>query len=189
MKSDVPSLNYWVVRSESFFFFFFLEQLRQLAFEMAYSDAILFYSHKQVPYGCFSNFSEHSVVIGGQCFPTTEHYFQAMKFAHSPHHFNQVAAAATPTEAKALGCDRRSPLRPDWEEVKDSVMFDACLAKFTQHEDLKSILLGTGEALLVEHTTNDRYWGDGGAPGKGKNMLGQTLMAVRETVRRTGLVS
>lgn len=34
---------------------------------------------------------------------------------------------------------------------------------------------------ILEHTSNDRYWGDGG-DGKGKNMLGITLMAVRTKI-------
>lgn len=61
-----------------------------------------------------------------------------------------------------MGRRRDLPLRKDWEKVKDQIMFNCCLAKFTQHEDLKKILLDTGDATLVEHTTNDRYWGDGG---------------------------
>ena len=54
----------------------------------------------------------------------------------------------------------------------------------TQHDDLKAILLGTGDAKLVEHTENDTYWGDGG-DGSGKNRLGQILMQVREEFRQT----
>jgi len=50
-------------------------------------------------------------------------------------------------------------------------MLEVVRAKFTQHEDLKAILLGSGDALLVEHTENDDYWGDGG-DGSGKNRLG-----------------
>ena len=151
---------------------------------MSSGGAILFYDHTNAPFGCFSNFSNHPVVINGHMFPTTEHYFQAMKFAHSPQHFTRVANAATPAEAKALGGDRQSPLRPDWEAAKDGIMFDAVFAKFTQHPDLTAVLLGTDEAELVEHTKYDKYWGDGGGHGKGKNMLGQTLMAVRDTIRR-----
>ena len=61
-------------------------------------------------------------------------------------------------------------------------MHEAVLAKFTQHADLREILLGTGDAKIVEHTENDAYWGDGG-DGSGKNMLGQILMRVREELR------
>jgi ribA/ribD-fused uncharacterized protein len=73
-------------------------------------------------------------------------------------------------------------LRPDWEEVKDDVMREAVLAKFIQHPEIREVLLGTGNALLVEHTKNDSYWGDGGH-GHGKNMLGIILMEVRERLR------
>ena len=38
------------------------------------------------------------------------------------------------------------------------------------------------DALLVEHTVNDHYWGDGG-DGSGKNRLGQLLMQVRDELR------
>ncbi|CAF4286504.1 unnamed protein product, partial [Adineta steineri] len=54
-------------------------------------------------------------------------------------------------------------------------MFRACMAKFTQHPQLKYILLSTGHRTLVEHTKNDSYWGDGGN-GTGQNRLGITLM-------------
>ena len=55
------------------------------------------------------------------------------------------------------------------------------MAKFSQHDDLKILLLSTGEAKLIEHTENDAYWGDGG-DGKGKNYLGILLMQVREEI-------
>jgi ribA/ribD-fused uncharacterized protein len=61
-------------------------------------------------------------------------------------------------------------------------MLEAVRAKFTQHDGLKAILLGTGDARIVEHTTNDAYWGDGG-DGSGENRLGQILMHVREELR------
>lgn len=83
--------------------------------------------------------------------------------------------------AARLGRDRKQKLRTDWETVKNNVMKKALTAKFTQHEDLKILLLSTGEAKLIEHTENDAYWGDGG-DGKGKNYLGILLMQVREEI-------
>ena len=73
-------------------------------------------------------------------------------------------------------------LRSDWENVKRDVMFKALLAKFSQHEDLKVLLLRTGNRELIEHTSNDSYWGDGG-DGHGQNNLGKLLMRVREVLR------
>ena len=62
-------------------------------------------------------------------------------------------------------------------------MRDAVRAKFTQHDDLRALLLSTGDAMLVEHTENDDYWGDGG-DGSGRNMLGQILMQIRTELRQ-----
>ena len=133
------------------------------------------------PYGCFSNFAPYSVTIDGLEWPTTEHYFQAQKFAGSEHE-ETICNAPTPMAAARMGRDRELPLRADWEEVKDNIMRDAVLAKFTQHEELRDILLSTGDALLVEHTQNDRYWADGG-DGTGRSMFGQILMDLREQLR------
>jgi ribA/ribD-fused uncharacterized protein len=132
-------------------------------------------------YGCFSNFSKHPVFLKGKRWPTSEHYFQAQKFAGTEHE-KAVRHCKTAREAANLGRSRKLPLRRDWESVKDQIMLDALRAKFTQHEELKEILLGTGDARLVEHTPNDSYWADGG-DGSGKNRLGQLLMQVREELR------
>jgi ribA/ribD-fused uncharacterized protein len=132
-------------------------------------------------YGCFSNFSRHTVFLKGKRWPTSEHYFQAQKFAGTEHE-EAVRLCKRPSEAAAMGRSRKLPLRRDWESVKDGIMLEVVRAKFTQHDDLKAILLGTGDAKLVEHTENDSYWGDGG-DGSGKNRLGQILMQVREELR------
>jgi len=134
-------------------------------------------------FGCFSNFSRHSIFLKGKRWPTTEHYFQAQKFSGTEHE-EEIRKASKPMLAASMGRQRKRPLRRDWESVKDSIMLDAVRAKFTQHEELKLILLGSGDAVLVEHTANDSYWGDGG-DGSGKNMLGIILMRVREELRET----
>ena len=143
-------------------------------------ELIHFYS-VHAEYGCFSNFSRHSVRLNGKVWPTSEHYFQAQKFAGTPHE-EEVRQAKSPTIAARMGRSRERPLRNDWEAVKESIMHEVVLAKFTQHADLRAILLRTGDSTIVEHTENDRYWGDGG-DGSGKNRLGQILMRVRDELR------
>ena len=83
--------------------------------------------------------------------------------------------------AARMGRDRRRKLRRDGESVKVGVMREAVRAKFTQHEDLRELLLSTGDAKLVEHTEDDAFWGDGG-DGRGQNMLGRILMGVRDSL-------
>jgi ribA/ribD-fused uncharacterized protein len=133
-------------------------------------------------HGGFSNFSRHPVTLKGKVWPTSEHYFQAQKFPGTEHE-EAIRNAPGPGEAARMGRQRSRPLRPDWEQVKDDVMREVVLAKFTQHEDLRRALLDTGDAELVEHTANDAYWADGG-DGSGRNMLGIILMEVRAQLRR-----
>lgn len=132
-------------------------------------------------YGAFSNFSRHRVIARGKTWPTSEHFFQAMKFEGTSI-AEKVRCAKTPKEAAAIGRDRKNPLRKDWESVKDDIMREIVLAKFTQHEALRALLLSTNDEEIVEHTERDRYWGDGG-DGTGKNMLGRILMETREKLR------
>ena len=141
---------------------------------------ILFYRANE-PYGEFSNFSAHPFKLKGKVWPTSEHYFQAQKFAGTEHQ-EAIRLAKSPMVAARMGRSRARPLRADWETAKDDIMREALLAKFTQHPALSSLLLETGDAELVEHTTNDRYWGDGG-DGRGKNRLGQLLMELRTKLR------
>jgi hypothetical protein len=132
-------------------------------------------------YGFFSNFAPFPITIDGITWPTSEHYFQAQKFA-DPAIQERIRAATSPMDAAALGRNRAFPLRSDWEQVKDQVMYAALRAKFTQHVELRDQLLATGDATLVEHTSNDRYWADGG-DGRGRNMLGKLLMQLRDELR------
>jgi len=133
------------------------------------------------PYGEFSNFSPHPFDLKGKVWPTAEHYFQAQKFAGTEHE-DLVRLAKSPMVAARMGRSRERPLRQDWETAKEDIMREALLVKFTQHPALRSLLLSTGEAELIEHTKNDRFWGDGGN-GNGKNRLGQLLMELREKLK------
>ena len=146
------------------------------------SDVTRFHS-VSAEYGFFSNFSPHPINLKGETWPTSEHYFQAQKFAGTPDE-GEVREAKSPMVAARMGRSRKRPLRKDWESVKDSIMHEAVLAKFTQHADLWQLLLGTGDATIVDHTANDAYWGDGG-DGSGNNRLGQILMRVRGLLRQS----
>lgn len=132
-------------------------------------------------YGELSNFALYPITLRGRRWPTSEHFFQAQKFEDKRDQ-DEVRAANTPMLAARMGRDRKRKLRRDWERVKVGIMREAVEAKFRQHEELRVLLLGTGDAKLVEHTENDDFWGDGG-DGSGRNELGRVLMAVREALR------
>src|SRR5579863_4477139 len=142
---------------------------------------ILFYRPSE-PYGELSNFSPHPFELDGQRWPTVEHYFQAQKFPGTDH-AERIRQAKSPMIAKRLGRSHAVPLRRDWEAVKEQVMLTALRTKFTQHADLRELLLRTRNDELIEHTENDRYWGDGGN-GRGKNRLGYLLMQLRTELQQ-----
>lgn len=146
----------------------------------AASKTIRFYSVNK-DFGEFSNFALFPIALNGETWPTSEHFFQAQKFEDSEYR-QKIRKTESPMNAAKLGRDRKRKLRNDWETVKVGIMRHAVLAKFSQYEELRSLLLSTGTATLVEHTENDSFWGDGG-DGSGQNMLGKILMEVRELLQ------
>lgn len=155
-----------------------------LCLSVVQNDAILFYSPRERPYGCFSNFSAHPFKLDGVWWPSSEHYFQAHKFVGTPY-AEKIRFARTSKEAANLGRERAFPLRADWERVKNDVMYRAVLRKFETHADIRAILLATGNKEIVENSATDSYWGCG-YNGNGRNMLGKTLMRVRQALREHG---
>ena len=105
-------------------------------------NRIEFYKVSEV-YGELSNFAAFPVEIDGKVWPTTEHYFQAQKFPGTECE-EAIRCTASPMIAARMGRSRKYPLRPDWEQVKDDIMYRAVLAKFTQHRELRRIAPGHG---------------------------------------------
>jgi len=141
---------------------------------------IYFYG-RNLPYFDFSNFSQHPIVIDGEQWPTNEHYFQSRKF-NCAKYADTIKWAPSAKIAAMLGRSRAQPIREDWEDVKENFMMIGLQAKFTQHEVLKTLLLGTRDAIIIERSDKDAYWGDGAAR-TGKNRLGELLMKLREQLR------
>ena len=129
-------------------------------------------------YMFLSNFYACSVTCDGITYPSSEAAFQAYKTldVNERLKFTQMS----PIVAKRAG--KTVPLRSDWQDVKIQLMLSILFAKFTQNEDLKQLLIDTGDSLLVEgNTWHDYFWGV--CDGQGKNYLGKCLMSVRETLR------
>jgi ribA/ribD-fused uncharacterized protein len=129
-------------------------------------------------FGWLSNFAHFPIEIDGLVWPTSEHYYQGSKFTHDPEWMEAIRTVIRPYDAWRMGRRPEHPPRTDWHDVKDEIMLRAVRAKFNQHPNLQQALLATGEAVLVEHSPQDSYWGDGG-DGSGQNRLGKILMLVR----------
>lgn len=123
------------------------------------TDTVFFYAQTD-PYWELSNFAPFGVEMDGVWWRTVEHWFQAPKFGN-PEYAEKIRHVSKPKDAKRLGMTRALPLLPDWEEVKDEIMYAAVLKKFQTHEAPRAVLLGTGTARIVEDSPVDPYWGCG----------------------------
>lgn len=126
-------------------------------------------------YFFLSNFYLTEVDFDGFTFQNNEAAFQAMKTLDRGK--RAEFTRLDPSSAKRKG--RQVRLRKDWEEVKDQLMYEICLSKFNQNEDLKRKLLQTKGIELIEgNDWGDTYWGV--CRGRGQNKLGKILIRVRE---------
>lgn len=77
-----------------------------------------------------------------------------------------------------------------WNGIRQIMVYEGLLAKFSQNENLKQQLLGTKNAILAECAVKDHIWGIGLSMNnpdrfdrgkwQGQNLLGYTLMMVRD---------
>jgi ribA/ribD-fused uncharacterized protein len=126
-----------------------------------------------------SNFAFARVTLDGVVYSTTEHAYQAAKTLDSSKRA-MIKIAKTPGVAKRLG--KLLELREDWLDVREGIMTDLLIQKFSQPEYMHQ-LLSTGDAYLEEtNTWNDTFWGV--CSGKGLNRLGHILMQIRSDLRQ-----
>lgn len=131
-------------------------------------------------YRFLSNFYPVKININGKTYPSTEHYYQAMKFKDNSIQ-RKVRNAPTPGRAKELA-HQHNP-REDWRNISLDVMERALKAKFKKPE-FQEKLLNTGDAILQEgNTWGDEFWGINLKTGEGKNHLGKLLMKIRDEMK------
>ena len=80
-----------------------------------------------------------------------------------------------------------------WDDNIHDIAFRVLYQKFYEDSELIELLLNTKDAIIVEATRKDKIWGIGldcGDPNiqdknkwKGQNILGFTLMKVRDTLK------
>lgn len=158
------------------------------------SEMIFFYSEKNEN-GYLSNWYPAEFTYDGYHYKTSEQYMMHQKALL----FDDEAVAQEILEAddqltiKRLG-RKVTPFDKDtWDANKVDIVYRGLLEKFRQNEDLKEQLLSTGDATLVEAAPRDVIWGIGlgkdnprsqdPSTWRGKNLLGYTLMKVRDTIR------
>ncbi|MCI2260999.1 NADAR family protein [Xanthomonas indica] len=140
---------------------------------------------------CFSQWFEAPFVLDSVTYPTAEHYMMAGKARLFGDHAAcaRILAAAHPGEVKAIGREIQGFDESTWRDARMQLVIAGNLGKFGQHAALKTVLLETGDRVLVEASPVDRIWGIGLAADdpraadpttwQGENLLGFALMQVR----------
>lgn len=148
-------------------------------------DEIRFYRASEKPFGAFSNLYRREIEFEGELYPTSEHAYQAGKARKAEVKKWLMEAPSPSLLAMAAHGLYYWDVAPGWSTNKFDRMRAVLRAKFTQHADLRELLLSTGEAQLIETATVDnevnRLWGE--VNGVGRNMLGVMLMELRAELR------
>lgn len=103
---------------------------------------------------------------------------------------DQILLTADVTKIKELGRNVSNYNENYWNGIRQIVVYEGLVAKFSQNEELKNKLKATGNSILAECAVKDLIWGIGLSmknpnrldmgSWKGRNLLGYALMMVRE---------
>ncbi|MBQ7372677.1 MAG: NADAR family protein [Blautia sp.] len=142
--------------------------------------------------GYLSNWYPSKFTCAGRQFSSMEQYMMYRKSIC----FNDetIAAEILKTDdvaaIKALGRQVTNYNDHIWNGMRQIIIYEGLLAKFSQNEALKQQLLATGDATLAECAVKDKIWAIGLslndpdrfdiAKWKGQNLLGYALMIVRK---------
>jgi N-glycosidase YbiA len=159
-------------------------------------SCIRYFTRDRDAFGFLSHFHLSPIDLDGEIWATVEHFYQAQK-SDRPDYRAAIRAAETPGLAKRLAAQPTAPKRArqkswfrkngvapraDWHNAKLDIMRRADFTKFSQHSDLAALLLATGEALLIEDSPSEPFWGTG-SDGEGQNWAGRVIMEVRDRLR------
>ena len=148
--------------------------------------------------GVFSNFTSTPMMqYKGHSFQTTEQAFmwaKAQLFGDKDS-ARLILAEKNPAKAKELGRGVKGFNPTHWDLNKEFLMYEVNLAKYSQFDDYKAVLLSTGDKELVEANGRpDLVWGCGlyandprvldEKQWQGQNLLGKVLMKVRKELRK-----
>jgi len=124
-------------------------------------------------------------------------FHKALLFAKNEYaDYNKVIALSmldmSPLDVKNMGRRVKGFYEETWNLAKYDIVVNGNYFQFTQNNELKEILLNTGDSELIEASPYDRVWGIGYSEKKavtvprsqwGENLLGRALMDVRNRIR------
>lgn len=151
---------------------------------------------------CFHNPDEENGYLSNwypSCFTMDETVFSSMEQFMMYRkaicfHDNNIATQILETDGAArikdLGRRVSGYDENHWNGVRQLIVYEGLLAKFSQNDKLREQLKATGNAVLAECAVKDRIWGIGlsmddpnrldRVKWKGQNLLGYALMMARD---------
>lgn len=152
---------------------------------------VISFTKVKLPYGWLGNMAPFPIQFGGKTWRTTEALFQALRFADGDPVRDLIFAEKSPMAAKMVAKSNRDkmvvePMSPADLELMRTVL----RLKVDQHPHLLSELLKTGDAEIVEDSSNRQntsglFWGAAKqADGSwvGENTLGKLWMELRHVI-------
>ena len=142
--------------------------------------------------GYLSNWYRAGFTLNGVRFTSLEQYMmyqKALRF-HDRDSAARILKTDDPGAIKALGRGVSGYDQSVWNGVRQVIVYEGLLAKYSKNPELKARLLATGDARLAACAVSDLIWGIGFAMNaperlepkkwRGQNLLGYALMLVRE---------
>lgn len=114
---------------------------------------VLFFGYEgDDPHVCFQQWYPSPFKADDAEFVTTEHYMMYHKsmLMGDKETAEKILAAPHPSEAKLLGRQVKNFDQDIWNAHADQIVEMGNYLKFTQHQDLKEVLMKTGEKEIVE---------------------------------------
>ena len=144
--------------------------------------------------GFLSNWYLSNFSVGGTDFTSMEQFMMYQKAVcfHDNVIAEQILATQDVAHIKELGRLVSGYNESIWNGIRQIIVYEGLLAKFSQNDSLRKKLKDTQDAVLAECAVKDCIWGIGRSMNdpqrmnleqwKGQNLLGYTLMMVRDKV-------
>lgn len=145
--------------------------------------------------GIFSQWCRCEFQEDGQTFTSAEQYmmYHKAKAFNDFGTMHSVMNTNDPKTQKALGRQIKGYSDEVWAPIRYQTVVQGNYLKFTQDDDLKRMLFGTANKIIVEASPYDKIWGIGLGPHDdrvlneanwdGQNLLGKAIMEVRDRIR------
>lgn len=148
--------------------------------------------------GPFSQWASTSFTLKGPTYNCAEQYMMAMKaqLFKDEDACKRIMESKDPRQQKSIGREVKNFNTETWSQYSFSFVVAANVAKFSQNEEFKKVLLESGDRIIVEASPQDKIWGIGlgefdrrsrnPALWQGQNLLGLALMVTRNHIKNKG---